>query len=120
MAKTGRQSFQFMLRLPDDLRERLKVLSDESGRSMTAEIVARLEGSLRSSGYQDEPKIRELEGRLAVVTGIAKARLQTIEAFIQLLAPSDEARQEIWKSIRSGNLIISDAIEGETDVGTQA
>ncbi len=43
MAKTGRQSFQFMLRLPDELREALKQASDESGRSVTAEIINRLE-----------------------------------------------------------------------------
>lgn len=51
MAKTGRQSFQFMLRLPDDLREDLKSAADKSGRSVTAEIIDRLEGSFRNYVY---------------------------------------------------------------------
>jgi len=46
MAKTGRESFKFMLRLPDDLRDRLREASEENNRSMTAEIIDRLEDSL--------------------------------------------------------------------------
>lgn len=45
MAKTSRESFKFMLRLPEDLRDRLKSIADASGRSMTAEIIDRLEDS---------------------------------------------------------------------------
>lgn len=45
MAKTGRQSFQQMVRLPDDLRDRLKAEADTAGRSLNAEIVLRLEQS---------------------------------------------------------------------------
>lgn len=43
MAKTSRGSFQFMLRLPDDLRDRIRLGAEKTGRSMTAEIVAALE-----------------------------------------------------------------------------
>lgn len=43
VAKTSRESFQFMLRLPDDLRARIKSATDKSGRSMTAEILVALE-----------------------------------------------------------------------------
>lgn len=43
MPKTARDSFKFMLRLPDELREALKRASEESGRSVTAEIIHRLE-----------------------------------------------------------------------------
>ncbi|RIY01477.1 Arc family DNA-binding protein [Aureimonas flava] len=45
MAKTGRESFQQMLRLPDGMRERLKAVADSNGRSVNAEIVQRLEDS---------------------------------------------------------------------------
>lgn len=37
---------QFNLRLPEGMRERLRVAAEESGRSMNAEIVSRLEASL--------------------------------------------------------------------------
>jgi len=50
MAKTGRQSFQQMLRLPDELKDRIKAAAEANNRSMNAEIVARLEGRIE----QDE------------------------------------------------------------------
>lgn len=42
----NRDSDKFMLRLPDGMRDRIGALAKESGRSMNAEIVARLERSL--------------------------------------------------------------------------
>lgn len=43
MAKAGRGSDQFPLRLPDGLRDRIKHSAEASGRSMNAEIIAALE-----------------------------------------------------------------------------
>ena len=43
MAKTGRGSEAFMLRLPDGLRDRIRAAAEAEGRSMNAEIVAALE-----------------------------------------------------------------------------
>lgn len=43
---TSRESDRFMLRLPDGMREQLKKLAADHGRSLNAEIVARLEESL--------------------------------------------------------------------------
>lgn len=45
MAKVSRGSEQAMIRLPDGMRDRLKDEAVKNGRSMNAEIVARLEGS---------------------------------------------------------------------------
>ncbi|WP_392711130.1 Arc family DNA-binding protein [Rhizobium ruizarguesonis] len=50
------------LRLPESLRDRLKVWADESGRSMNAEIVARLE----SSGGEDSAEVSEWKKRFEV------------------------------------------------------
>lgn len=41
--QTGRDSDKFMLRLPDGMRDRIKAVAAENGRSMNAEIVATLE-----------------------------------------------------------------------------
>jgi plasmid stability protein len=41
--QTGRESDKFMLRLPDGMRDRIKAVAAENGRSMNAEIVATLE-----------------------------------------------------------------------------
>ena len=43
MAKAGRGSDQFPLRLPEGLRDRIKIRAEKSGRSMNAEIVSALE-----------------------------------------------------------------------------
>jgi len=43
MAKTSNTSEQFILRLPDGMRDRIKKEADKNGRSMNAEFVARLE-----------------------------------------------------------------------------
>lgn len=44
---TGRESDKFMLRLPEGMRERVAELAKANGRTMNAEIVSRLERSLK-------------------------------------------------------------------------
>lgn len=47
MAKiTGRESDQFNLRFPDGMRDRLKEEAAMNGRSLNAEIIARLQSTL--------------------------------------------------------------------------
>ncbi len=53
MTGTSRESDKFMLRLPEGMRERIKVVADENGRSMNAEIVAALK---RSFPQRDTPE----------------------------------------------------------------
>ncbi len=48
MAKVGRGSEQAMIRLPEGMRGKLKEAADQSGRSMNAEIVERLERSFQT------------------------------------------------------------------------
>lgn len=45
---------KYVLRLPDGMRDRLKVAAADNGRSMNAEIVARLEASLASPSVADQ------------------------------------------------------------------
>lgn len=52
---TGRGSDQFNLRFPDGMRERISLEADRSGRSMNAEIIARLSFTLDSNlGEREE------------------------------------------------------------------
>lgn len=63
-------SDKFMLRLPDGMRERIKVAAEANNRSMNAEIVSRLEASFlgvknikavkTDTGRIDEPTAVEL------------------------------------------------------------
>lgn len=66
MAKAGRGSEQFVLRLPDGMRDRVKQLADEHGRSMNSEIVSALEEWLQRADYDREreeyEKANPLEG----------------------------------------------------------
>ena len=44
-APTNRDSDKFMLRLPDGMRERVRIEAEKNNRSMNAEVVARLDDS---------------------------------------------------------------------------
>jgi polyhydroxyalkanoate synthesis regulator phasin len=52
--KTGRDSDQFILRFPEGMRQRISKLAEASGRSMNAEIIARLKASFENEGRVDE------------------------------------------------------------------
>ncbi len=52
-AKPGRGSDQFMLRLPDGMRERIRKAAEDAGRSMNAEIVDRLDDSFSWPSIRD-------------------------------------------------------------------
>lgn len=58
MAKAARGSDQFMLRLPDGMREHIKAAADLSGRSMNAEIIARLDESFNPIAKQPMMVVR--------------------------------------------------------------
>lgn len=45
---------QFVLRFPAGMRDRIKAAAEENGRSMNAEIIARLEASLEPGADKDE------------------------------------------------------------------
>lgn len=51
---TGRDAYQYPLRLPDSIRDRLKIEADANRRSLNAEIVARLEASFNSSSLPSD------------------------------------------------------------------
>lgn len=46
MAKAGRGSDQFVVRLPDGMRERIRLHADANGRSMNSELVSLIEMAL--------------------------------------------------------------------------
>ena len=55
------EAYRFLLRMPTHLRERLKDATEESGRSLNAEIVSRLEQSLA----EDPGVVRRLGLRIS-------------------------------------------------------
>ena len=58
----ARDSDQYMLRLPDGLRDRLKAMADANGRSLNSEIVALIE-----RGLGDGDRLAQLERRVTML-----------------------------------------------------
>ncbi|MCG7508531.1 Arc family DNA-binding protein [Mesorhizobium retamae] len=99
MARPGRGSDQFPLRLPDGLRDRIKTAAENSGRSMNAEIVRVLEEKFPEPwplnvriGYLTDllralRKVRGYEGAIDALTdeildtveGIASGRVPDLD-----------------------------------------
>lgn len=52
----SRGADQFNLRLPDGMRDQIKAAADQSGRSMNAEIISRLEASFAPAGLKASDK----------------------------------------------------------------
>lgn len=48
---TSRESDKFMLRMPDGMRDRVRIAAEANGRSMNAEIVAALEDKFPEEHY---------------------------------------------------------------------
>ncbi|HTA99374.1 MAG TPA: Arc family DNA-binding protein [Bradyrhizobium sp.] len=64
--RPGRGSEQFVLRLPDGMRDKLHELANANDRSVNAEIVNRLEKSMEHGGpfQQLQERVEYLEERL--------------------------------------------------------
>ncbi|MBB2775722.1 UNVERIFIED_ORG: hypothetical protein HNP28_001010 [Comamonas terrigena] len=60
----SREDPQMKIRLPADLKDQIEAAAKDSGRSMNAEIVARLEESLKHSGAQKGAEFAGVLNRL--------------------------------------------------------
>lgn len=90
-ASTGRESDKFMLRFPEGMRALIKEAAEKNGRTMNAEIVARLQGSLdaAATARANVPRILETLDRAldhaAVERGVLKLNINTLGDAISLL-----------------------------------
>ena len=83
---------QYKLRLPADLKEKIKKASEENHRSMNAEIVARLEKSVRDDEIESHPravKIPDIPER-SDYADIRKHLLDAVAQLDMLLKLDDE------------------------------
>ncbi|TNB46530.1 Arc family DNA-binding protein [Martelella lutilitoris] len=64
----SRELDKYVLRMPDGLRDRIKRVAEENGRSMNAEMIARLEGSLEQDEVSKITK-EDVEHALAIARG---------------------------------------------------
>lgn len=74
MAEDQNRTLQdkFMLRLPEGMRDRIKAASEVSGRSMNAEIVARIEQSFQRETAMEEMLVA-LDSRMRAIEAEGQA-----------------------------------------------
>lgn len=82
-ASTGRESDKFMLRFPEGMRALIKEAAEKNGRTMNAEIVARLEASFKGGAPATSA---ELAKELAFVRHLHERQAKAQELGQRLLA----------------------------------
>ena len=91
---------KFMLRFPEGMRERIRVAAEKSGRSMNAEIVARLDESFRSVEMLERVSDmsaeldRKLEGVRKEMQLMEKAKDEAADFIEHIQALKAEAEKE--------------------------
>jgi hypothetical protein len=80
--------------MPEELREPLRAEAERNGRSLNAEIVARLEGSLAPKAARRRPRLLPLAAALAVVA------LGGAGGYVLTPAPADGAAAQAPASKR--------------------
>ncbi|MBV7417901.1 Arc family DNA-binding protein [Comamonas sp. CMM03] len=97
----SREDPQMKIRLPADLKDQIEAASKQSGRSMNAEIVARLEGSFNASSVARESVPRILEtledalGQAALEKGVLKLNLNSLSEALTLLLQSPALEEQL-------------------------
>lgn len=83
---------KFVLRLPDGMRDRLKEIAAENGRSLNAEIVARLQITLHDEQVTVEGEKRFLRSvsQLEAMTEMMRDMIQTV--FVEKNADGSELK----------------------------
>lgn len=80
----------FGLRMQSDLKERLKAVAEQNGRSMNAEIVSRLEASFEADLLsKDNEYYRKDQERMRSELTALREAFQTISEYVQKQSPKD-------------------------------
>lgn len=96
-SQAGRESDKFMLRLPDGMREQVRVAAELNGRSMNSEIVARLAESFLE-GQQNR---QALLGHMASVDAFLKASPSRRDVVVMALLEQADQIRSLSETLRS-------------------
>lgn len=120
MAKPGRGSDQFPLRLPPGMRDQIKRAADESGRSMNSEILEVLR-----EAFPEEPSLDELVEAIDYSIALLKdiqsnspsGDVTRSNKFMTVLGRMEATNAELWKTIANERVspvvkLRHDVIEG--------
>lgn len=75
MRVSSRGDSQYMLRFPDNLRDKMKVLAQSNGRSMNSEVLIAIEKHLASSGVELPAQPKPYNARLDTFVAAALSGL---------------------------------------------
>lgn len=92
-AKTTRESDKFMLRFPQGMRDRIADVAKAAGRSMNAEIVARLESTFASQRELFSPG-ELMDALTRIESGVAEVK-KTVARSQGKLSPTERMREVI-------------------------
>lgn len=100
----GRESDKFQVRLPDGMRDAIAASGKENGRSMNAEIVARLEQS-----FAIQPKA--LLSLMATHVGLIQFLAESLEEVAKLVPTDSPAQVKVAMILKLSNSLSIDATQ---------
>lgn len=89
---TGRGSDQFVVRFPDGMRDEIRRAAEASGRSMNAEIIARLEDSFKNrteSSLADLQAVMNDAKRMIKEFNVANTQISLMRYLLDQVAATD-------------------------------
>lgn len=97
----AREDLHFRLRIPEDLKKRIESIAEANGRSMTAEIIARLETSINDERQLrvDQAVIEQLRLDLAYQQGLAASLENGLNIFMRRLVGSEADKSGLLTKI---------------------
>lgn len=97
----AREDLHFRLRIPEDLKKRVEAIAEVNGRSMTAEIVSRLETSMNDERQVrvDTAVIEQLRIDLAYQQGMNASLRANMDIFLKHLASPENDATVVLKRI---------------------
>jgi hypothetical protein len=94
MPATTRFSDKFLVRLPEGMRDRLADAASQNRRSMTAEIVDRLQASFEAESHAAAGRTVVIDSKGGVVLHLTVTPGMTVEEVLELLAAAHMALPE--------------------------
>lgn len=112
-ATTGRDSDKFMLRFPDGMRDQVAEAAKAAGRSMNAEIVARLQSTFKGATSEitvrlDAETVAEINRRAAASGRTAQEEMAELMALP--LSKQEEEHFRMLQQLRAGQEKILEAL----------
>lgn len=101
--KVGRGSDQFVVRLPDGMREKISADAKANGRSMNAEIVARISNSAPEKTLRDEVAMAALPTLLTEIYANSRSKNVRYDSVYVIAASAAYEMSDAMLAARGGD-----------------